>query len=236
MTSIESLKQTQNQSFSALPKPAPFKEELKYKDCHTLDQAISASNEKPQEIPPFSVLRCAIEEFAAQGRAVDSEELFRAIEVKLPWLNSEEGAKYQNDLWQTLTTNPLFDHKDTSIKSTWSYITPTPQIPTPLILSLSTLRATLPTRTPQTNPFQHTLQTLSDFTGYLTTQIYALPSISSYRPLGINVGGTLGPEEEELRREIRALKGLVLNRRSFLSTVPRSSSVPPTEASTPLSP
>jgi hypothetical protein len=73
----------------------PFKEELKYKDCHTLDQIISASNEKPQEIPPFSVLRCAIEETAAQGRAVDSEELFRAIEVKIPWLNSEDGAKYQ---------------------------------------------------------------------------------------------------------------------------------------------
>jgi hypothetical protein len=62
------------------------------------------------------------------------------------------------------------------------------------------------------NPFQHTLQALSDFTGYITTQLYALPSTSSYRGLGYNAGSTLGSDEEELRKEIRALKGLVLNR------------------------
>lgn len=50
---------------------------------------------------------------------------------------------------------------------------------------------------------QNTLQTLSNLTGYISTQVY-LP----YRP----PGHSLGPAEDEMRREIRALKGLVLNR------------------------
>jgi len=94
-TSIESLKQTQTESFTVLPKLPPFREDPKYNDCRTLDQAVSASNDAPQEIPPFTVLRCAIEELAAQSRDVDTEELFRAIEAKLPWLRSEDGAQYQ---------------------------------------------------------------------------------------------------------------------------------------------
>lgn len=61
------------------------------------------------------------------------------------------------------------------------------------------------------SPFQHGLQTLSDFTGYISTQIY-MP----YRPppLGSGIPSANGQEpiEEEMRREIRTLKGLVLNR------------------------
>jgi hypothetical protein len=59
--------------------------------------------------------------------------------------------------------------------------------------------------------FQYTLQSLSDFTGYISTQVY-LP----YRPppmgKGLPNSGSQNTLEEELRREIRALKGLVLNR------------------------
>ena len=96
--------------------------------------------------------------------------------------------------------------------SIWSYTPPPPLLPSPLLSSLATLRNSfLPPRS-ETNPFQYTLQALSDFTGYITTQLYALPSISSYRGPGYSAGGTLGPNEEELRKEIRALKGLVLNR------------------------
>ena len=56
------------------------------------------------------------------------------------------------------------------------------------------------------------MQALSDLTGYISSQVY-LP----YRGFS-GVGGfsgsssLLSPAEEELRREIRALKGLVLNR------------------------
>lgn len=58
--------------------------------------------------------------------------------------------------------------------------------------------------------FQHTLEALIDFTGFLTTKTYALASAMHRLP-----GTAASPmpiEEEEVRMEIRALKGLVLNR------------------------
>lgn len=95
--SIESFKEAQTKPFSVLPKPAPFKEDSKFKHCHTLDQIVDTSDEKLQIIPPFSVLRCTLEEFVAQGKEADTESLFRNIEAKLPWINSdpENGTLYQ---------------------------------------------------------------------------------------------------------------------------------------------
>ncbi len=64
-----------------------------------------------------------------------------------------------------------------------------------------------------TNRFQHTLQALIDFTGYLTTKTYALASAMHRLPGTTPSPATAtGIEEEEIRMEIKALKGLVLNR------------------------
>ena len=54
------------------------------------------------------------------------------------------------------------------------------------------------------------LATLADFTGYLTSETYSLSnrlrtSVPGVKPL-------MSVEEEDIRKEIRALKGLVLNR------------------------
>ena len=62
-----------------------------------------------------------------------------------------------------------------------------------------------------THRFQHTLQALIDFTGYLTTKTYPLPS-AMHRLPGTTPSPAPGIEEEEIRMEIKALKGLVLNR------------------------
>jgi hypothetical protein len=50
---------------------------------------------------------------------------------------------------------------------------------------------------------------MTDFTGYISTQMY-VPYVS----LGSRYGASsaMDPAEEEVRKEIRALKGLVLNR------------------------
>ena len=59
------------------------------------------------------------------------------------------------------------------------------------------------------------LQTLTDLTGYLTTQTYILPTggFSGYSGIGYTTSSTLAtPQQEEIRKEIRALKGLVLSR------------------------
>jgi hypothetical protein len=64
-----------------------------------------------------------------------------------------------------------------------------------------------------THRFQHTLQALIDFTGYLTTKTYALASAIHRLPGTVQSSTT--PIEEEVRTEIKALKGLVLNRYVF---------------------
>jgi len=68
-----------------------------------------------------------------------------------------------------------------------------------------------------THRFQHTLQSLIDFTGYLTTKTYALASAMHRLPGATPSPATTGIEEEEIRMEIKALKGLVLNRSVSLS-------------------
>jgi hypothetical protein len=59
---------------------------------------------------------------------------------------------------------------------------------------------------------QDTLQTASSFTGYLATQLYTPPVSLSFRAPGVMTANSTFSAKEELRREIRALKGLVLNR------------------------
>lgn len=94
----------------------------------------------------------------------------------------------------------------------WTYNSPNPPEPTPLQKSLDELSASLPKSRTKGPKYQHAMQALSDLTGYISSQVY-LP----YRGFS-GVGGLSGsssllsPAEEELRREIRALKGLVLNR------------------------
>jgi hypothetical protein len=68
-----------------------------------------------------------------------------------------------------------------------------------------------------THRFQHTLQALIDFTGYLTTKTYAFASAMHSLPGTTPSPATTGIEEEEIRMEIKALKGLVLNRSVSLS-------------------
>ncbi|KAG8218549.1 hypothetical protein J3R82DRAFT_4190 [Butyriboletus roseoflavus] len=145
----------------------------------------------------------------------------------------------QNDLWNQLNAcllfvssmpkpganNPLpLDHPSRLL---WKYVPPSLPPPPPLLASLENLQAALPCSQeavsansggpPPASTIsarQRMLQVLSDFTGYITTQTYSLGLPSVRGTNGVASGGN--PVEDELRREIRALKGLVLNRRSFL--------------------
>lgn len=85
-----------------------------------------------------------------------------------------------------------------------------------MVKSLSSLKLALPKdELSKPSALQNTVQALSEFTGYISTQVY-MP----YRPPtgGVGAGSNLGPIEEQLRREIRALKGLVLNRQVYFSS------------------
>lgn len=63
--------------------------------------------------------------------------------------------------------------------------------------------------------YQHMLQALADLTGCVTTQTYILPTggFSGYSGIWYMTSSTLAtPQQEEIRKEIKALEGLVLSR------------------------
>ncbi|KAF9491375.1 hypothetical protein BDN71DRAFT_1421783 [Pleurotus eryngii] len=223
-TDLAVLKEAQSESYSILPRPEPFKEPEEFSTCTSID-AVLAINSSPDKIPPITLLRCAIADFSKLHReeSPSTEELFQVMEAKFPSLTTPEGSAVESNLWEALTTCPLFEGKPEENSSNsvprqthWTYNPPEIPAPTPLKDSLQALSAAMPKRPKGPLPSsaaQNTLQTLSNLTGYISTQVY-LP----YRP----PGHSLGPAEDEMRREIRALKGLVLNRRSFMPSLQRT--------------
>ncbi|KAI0053736.1 hypothetical protein FA95DRAFT_481512 [Auriscalpium vulgare] len=218
-SSLHGLRDAQTDTFAVLPRPLPTKEPMPYVDCKSLDDIVAVSGEK-HDVSEVSLLRCALNDLSNKGREGTPDELFRELLEKIPWLEADTG--YQESLWKTLNETPLFSRSNDSNKPPrWAYDPPPLPLPAPLLPSLDSLNTALwPLATRSANPFQHTLQGMIDFTGYLTTQTYSLSS-SAIRMPGL-APATLGTEEEEVRREIRALKGLVLNRRSFLPSRPSS--------------
>ncbi|KAL0949284.1 hypothetical protein HGRIS_009361 [Hohenbuehelia grisea] len=238
-TDLAALKESQAESFAVLPRPEPYKEPSGFSECGSID-AVLKLEAAPEDIPPLTLLRCGISDFQRMkpDEKPTTEELFQIMEAKIPWLTTPEAVEVENALWDTLTTCPFFEQqvKDSAAQPNpiespappprqvqWTYNAPTPPERSPLVASLSSLSDAMPAKKAvvtkqelEQSPLQRTLQTLSDFTGYISTQVY-MP----YRPPG--VGGMLGPAEDEMRREIRALKGLVLNRRSFMPTIPKAS-------------
>ncbi|KAG9317368.1 hypothetical protein JVU11DRAFT_1567 [Chiua virens] len=245
VASASTLKETQAESYKDLPRIVPVYEDPQYAQYHSIHDLLShlgnPREESSQDVPDITLLRCALEELdQSETDGTSTEDLFHHLESKLPWLGHEEGATRQNDLWNRLNDCSLFvssvpkpgapgplplDHPSRLL---WKYIPPPSRPTPPLLTSLANLRAALPrgkeaapttssslSKVPTMSARQRTLQALSDFTGYITTQTYAL-GLPSLR--GPNSGGSSGNlAEDELRREIRALKGLVLNRRSFLT-------------------
>ncbi|KAH9927260.1 uncharacterized protein B0H18DRAFT_1003752 [Fomitopsis serialis] len=214
--SLESLKATQGETVAVLPRPAPA-EDVHYGQCQTLDEVVKAS-ESSQDVPDVTLLRCALADLAAEKKPATPEAMFLVLEGKITWMKDDEGSVRHEQLWQTLTSSPLFHEDTTKDTSLWSYTHPLPPPAPPLMQSLYTLKAALPARAAhEPSRFQHTLNTLTDLTGYIATRTYDTLRLGfePNTPPGI---------EEEVKREIRALKGLVLNRRAFMPTVPRAPS------------
>ncbi|KAL1761585.1 hypothetical protein FB107DRAFT_286203 [Schizophyllum commune] len=227
-TSLKSTNDTLTEDLKDLPRPDPNTEPVKWRDCHTVKAALQqAEAEKMDvgEIPAVTLLRCALEELKGrekkegeakekekEGALPTTEDVFRVLEGRIPWLLTEEGLVREGQLWDTLSTSPLFASEVDDVQGSqrWRYVAPEVPPTPPLLSSLSTLSesmAKLPSET-DNRPFQRALQTLGDLTGYLSSQVYA-----PFRPNGPQYGSSgLGPVEEDMRKEIRALKGLVLNR------------------------
>ena len=91
--SLEDLKETQRSAFAVLPQPEPFREPAKFADCHGLEQLASAVGDA-QDVPPITLLRCAIEDCSKGEQKSTSAELFRVLEAKFPWV-ATEGAQHE---------------------------------------------------------------------------------------------------------------------------------------------
>ncbi|KAL1723438.1 hypothetical protein EV715DRAFT_286306 [Schizophyllum commune] len=239
--SLKSTKDSLTENLKYLPRPDPNTEPAKWRECHTVKAALQqaeAETVEVGEVPTVTLLRCALEELKGrerkegeqkekekdkEGTLPTTEDVFRVLEGRIPWLLTEEGLVREGQLWDTLSTSPLFASEVDDVQGLqrWRYVAPEVPPTPPLLSSLGSLSESivkLPSET-ENRPFQRTLQTLGDFTGYLSSQVYA-----PFRPNGPQYGlgsSGLGPVEEDMRKEIRALKGLVLNRRSFLPSIPR---------------
>ncbi|KAJ6538536.1 hypothetical protein DFH09DRAFT_78570 [Mycena vulgaris] len=233
--SLAALKESQAEVAAVLPQPEPHKEPTAFAACLSIDALLEQAKKQEIEIsgvPAISLLRCAISDFRKRSELQNprTEEVFQIVEGKIPWLVSDEGAPFEHHLWETLSTCPLFvpSHSpspdSTAAAPTsadqdvvyWGYAPPVSHPPTALMQSLASLSASIPKPSPEKrSALQHALQAMTDFTGYISTQMYApyMPSVHRLVP-----GGHLAPAEEDVRKEIRALKGLVLNRRSFMPT------------------
>lgn len=91
--SLEELKETQHATFAVLPQPEPLRELAKYAGCHGLDQLVIAAGDL-QDVPPITMLRCAIQDSSKAERKATSAELFHALETKFPWV-AEEGSQHE---------------------------------------------------------------------------------------------------------------------------------------------
>ncbi|EFI27679.1 hypothetical protein CC1G_14604 [Coprinopsis cinerea okayama7 len=224
--SLASLKEAQTQSLAELPRHDPYHERPQFAKCRTLSQVLKTLGDgEPDysQIPPVTLLRCAISELA-KGKTGDealpsTEEVFLILEGKIPWLASPEAYDFKKKVYDTLLECPRFVEvnrkdrgDDTPAALKWKYEAPPPVEPSPLVQSLSRLESAVPKQQePRSSVFQHTLETLTEITGYISSQVYV-----PYRPppggLGFSGSYGLSPAEEALKKEIRALKGLALNR------------------------
>jgi len=222
-SSLQDFRGKQLETFATLPAPIVSEETFRFSSCTTVEELLSASN-RFQNVPEISLLRCALYELGSKNPGPSTAELFQFLFDNVPWL--EENVAYQEQLWNALNESPRFRNaaETESDPAHWSYISPPLPDPSPSVLSLEKLRASISASRTESSPrYQHGLQTLANFTGYLTAETYSL----SGRSLRIPGTNTTSPssQEDEVRKEIRALKGLVLNRKTFLP--PKSSATSP---------
>ncbi|KAI0303938.1 hypothetical protein BC826DRAFT_201574 [Russula brevipes] len=236
--SLRDLKETQKVAYADLPQPDPWEEVAPWGACKSLgDVAVAVAANAVggnAHVPHITLLRCALANLAVQNKPSTADDIFQMLfATDLPSLLNIDDA-YQESLWKTLNDAPLFRSTETSSSSCASAVvlsrpgscdTADASSPAHALQAASVVTQAVSSR--PAHRFQHTLQALIDFTGYLTTKTYALAS-AMHRLPGTAPPSATAIEEEEIRMEIKALKGLVLNRRTF---IPRPSSAPVDNAS-----
>jgi len=239
--SLSSLKESQSESLQDLPRKEPYSEPPEFSSCQSLSSALKVLGD-PEKLdysllPPVTLLRCAIADFA-KGKTGDdahptTAEVFLLMEGRMPGLAAPEGYEFKKSVFDTLMDCPFFEEvdPDSSLADQpnpaalkWRYTPPPASKPYPVLESLDRLNASFPPpkskSEPRTGAFQHALETLTELTGYISTHVY-VPYRAPVGGMGLSASSGLSPAAQALKTEIRALKGLVLNRKSFMPSIPR---------------
>ncbi|CCO26838.1 Flavin-containing monooxygenase FMO GS-OX3 [Rhizoctonia solani AG-1 IB] len=115
-------------------------------------------------------------------------------------------------------TEELSDHRSKCL--TPSMVAPSKDSKPVVVTQLQDLSSQIPPTIRKTSK-QHTLQSLSDLTGYLSSQIHltsALDAVARAHQLQMPGATAASKNEvhEQLKKDIRSLKGLLINRRTFM--------------------
>jgi hypothetical protein len=214
--SSKALKDAQQTHFSGLPRRNPYDEDTKFASSTTLTSLKDAASGNITSAPNLSIARCTILEYTEKHRhGPTSQEWLEHLSGAQPDLLGDEERRLA--LIDVLTHAPCF-HQDVQEgqEPRWIYTPPTPPDAPAIVTQLNELKTELlPPSTPEGTEigkgrYKGMLQALVDLTGYLTAQTY---SFGTYGRPAYGAGDArLSPAAEEVRREIRALKGLALNR------------------------
>ncbi|CAE6462177.1 hypothetical protein ACGC1H_001712 [Rhizoctonia solani] len=128
--------------------------------------------------------------------------------------------EHQFGLLKRLTEN-LSEQRDKCL--TASMVAPTEDSKPAITTRLQELSSQVPPTVPKTSK-QHALQSLSNLTGYLSSQMHlnsALDAAARAYPFQFAMPGATATQpkneiHEQLKKDIRSLKGLLINRRTFM--------------------
>ncbi|EJD53531.1 hypothetical protein AURDEDRAFT_110367 [Auricularia subglabra TFB-10046 SS5] len=155
---------------------------------------------------------------AAPEQKVSFEALMDALSSKFTWFSRSQ-KHYRSIVLQTLEKGTDFEVKvddveaSIALKDPSRFTAPSDSAET---LALRALKESA-TKLRRQQTAGGTLQSIVDLTSYISSQTYAyLGSYSTFRPAGMSGSAHLAPAEDDIRREIRSLKSLLLNRRSFI--------------------
>ncbi|KIJ56773.1 hypothetical protein M422DRAFT_22920 [Sphaerobolus stellatus SS14] len=170
-----------------------------------------------------TVIRCVYLESPEQKYSID--DLYTRLVEQFPAFGQRD--EFKNAIARQLIRSPRYKADTEADAELWSYVD---LIEAPVadstITGLEALHQVVSQGSREKGVYGHTFKSLTDLTGYLSKETFATYNGNTgLRGYGFS-NNQLSPAQEEVRREIRALKGLVLNRRSFAPIPTRITSAP----------
>lgn len=96
-SSLSAVKESQSESYSVLPHSEPYREPTAYSNCRSISEVLKLLDENEPEyatIPPVALLRLSITN-EQNLTPPTTEDVFRYMEDKIPWLVSQDGRAFE---------------------------------------------------------------------------------------------------------------------------------------------